>query len=528
MYACTPHRSRRQRVVALVTALFTMGAGTAIAAAGVSPQTVDESADPGTTVDVAKTVETPEIPPNPDIVFLADTTTSMTASIANVQANAGSVLAQILASQPSAQFAVADYKDVDDFAGAHLDLGQDLTADTTAVQNAINAWTPLSGGGTDAPEDWIGALGSIPTAVSFRAEGEPIVVMFGDSSSHDPSAGFTLASATAALQAAGVRVIAIAVPGADGFLWNGLDSAGQASIVTSQTGGTLSSADPSQVANTILAQLQNLPATVTTSTSCDDPSVTVTLTPTSPTTVTSGASVTYDESIVVGSDAPQGGTVTCTATFLVNGEVPSGDFVQTITIDVNDITPPVVTVESKVVEATGPGGAVVPYASSALDNVDGPLPTSCVPPSGSLFPLGITATTCTATDSSDNTGVGFGTIEVVDTTPPDVTCAPGPNPGGKTPKASNQDGFFTLGAIDLVDPDPVIFVTDTGSGTVFGPFTDGTEIKYVEAPGATPKVRTHRSGIVFITGTADAAVTAVDFSGNVGGPVDCLVPPPPA
>ncbi len=31
-----------------------------------------------------------------------------------------------------------------------------------------------------------------------------------------------------------------------------------------------------------------------------------------------------------------------------------------------------------------------------------------------------------------------------------------------------------------------MFVTDTGSGTVFGPFPVGTTIKYTEANGATP------------------------------------------
>src|SRR5688500_2187350 len=36
-------------------------------------------------------------------------------------------------------------------------------------------------------------------------------------------------------------------------------------------------------------------------------------------------------------------------------------------------------------------------------------------------------------------------LELVDTTAPVVACVAGPNPSGKnTPRASNQDGFFTV------------------------------------------------------------------------------------
>jgi hypothetical protein len=38
-------------------------------------------------------------------------------------------------------------------------------------------------------------------------------------------------------------------------------------------------------------------------------------------------------------------------------------------------------------------------------------------------------------------------------------------------------------------PNLQLFVVDTRSGTVFGPFPSGTNIKYVEGPGATPNQR---------------------------------------
>jgi len=93
---------------------------------------------------------------------------------------------------------------------------------------------------------------------------------------------------------------------------------------------------------------------------------------------------------------------------------------------------------------------------------------------------------------------------------------------------------------NLVDDcDPLqMFVRDTGSGTLFGPFAVGTEIKYIEDPDATPEIAPMggnsgngdgKSKDVDwrIKGTGDAEVIAVDQSGNVSDPAACLVPPPP-
>lgn len=531
-----PHTTTTRAVPVGLLALAAVASSTLAAAGspGVSPQHHSDELAPGASVTITKTVETPPLPPNPDIVLLADTTTSMGASIGNVQANASAIVSQILAAQPTARFAVADYKDTADATG-HFLLRQQLTADTSDVTDAISSWTPLSGGGSDGPEDWLGALADIPGAVDFRDEGTPVVVMFGDSTSHDPSAGDTLASTTAALQAAGIRVIAISVPGAEGYLWDGLDSAGQASYVTSQTGGTLTAADPGQVSEVILSQLQNLPAEVTHEVACD-PGVTVSLAATSATTVTSGGSVTYEETITLADDAPQGETVSCTVSFEVNGQVPGPAFVQTVDIDVADVTPPVVTVESKVVEATGPDGALVDYAASAVDNVDGPLTPTCAPPSGSQFALGTTTVDCEATDAAGNTGHGSGTIEVVDTTPPSVACAESTNPGGHVPPAGsgrpnpqgqNQDGFYRLDATDVVDADPEVYLRDTGSGHVWGPFDSGQRVKYTESASGPRQKSLGGGDIVHLIGTGDAELYAEDFSGNVAAPVACLVPAPP-
>ncbi|MGI5440815.1 HYR domain-containing protein [Streptomyces shenzhenensis] len=95
------------------------------------------------------------------------------------------------------------------------------------------------------------------------------------------------------------------------------------------------------------------------------------------------------------------------------------DYQQHITITVNDVTAPVVTVVDRTVEATGGNGAVIDFTATAEDTGDGTLPVTCNPASGSRFPVGTTRVTCTATDSSGNTGTGTATFT--------VTPAPVPN-----------------------------------------------------------------------------------------------------
>ena len=494
-------------------ALSVVTAAAAAGSPGVSPAHYSDALDPGASVTITKTVETPPIPPQPDIVLMADTTGSMGGSIANVRTNASDILGQIQSAQPTARFAVAEYRDVGDSPEYAVDT--QLTANAADAVAGINTWD--ADGGGDFPEAWIGALGRIPGTIAFRPDSTRVVVMFGDAPSHDPSLdGSTLSSAIAGLQAAGIRVIAIDV--------GALDSDGQATAVANATGGTVTTAGPDEVADTILSELQNLPAVITHDTTCD-PGVSLSFDQAAK-TVTSGESTTFDETITLGGGAPQGQTVTCTTNFLVNGELPGPEFVQTVEIAVNDVTPPVVTVESKTVEATSPAGATVSYDATAVDNVDGPLTPTCTPPSGSVFALGATTVTCEATDAAGNTGTGTGTITVVDTTAPEVGCPEGPNPDGHVPGSHNPDGFYLLTATDAVDTAPDVYLRDTGSGTVWGPFDSGQKIKYTEN-GAKPSIKQMPGGILKITGTGDAEVFATDFSGNTSAPVACRVPPPP-
>lgn len=304
---------------------------------GVEPRTYDDTMTPGESVTIDKTVNTSRVPPPPDIVFMADTTASMTNEIANVQNNAGTgpegepgILDRILQAQPNAQFAVASFHDAAE-QGAFI-LNQQLTNNRDDILAGIEEWA--ANGGDDTPEDWLGALGLTPQNISFRPNTTRIVVMFGDAPSHDPSAGFNEASAIAALNAAGIRVIAISVgtPGLNAD--NGKGITDQATRVTQQTSGSLAEANAATISQKIIDEVNDLPTTVTHTVDCED-GLTVELTPASR-QVQAGAITDFKETITLADDVAPGQTLSCEVSFLQNGQLTGPAFTQTVNIEVDD------------------------------------------------------------------------------------------------------------------------------------------------------------------------------------------------
>jgi len=91
-------------------------------------------------------------------------------------------------------------------------------------------------------------------------------------------------------------------------------------------------------------------------------------------------------------------TVTCSVTDKA-GNLGSVSF----NVTVADRTPPALTLPSDMtVQATSPGGAVVTFSASASDLVDGSVPVTCTPASGSTFLGGTTVVTCSAMDKAGN------------------------------------------------------------------------------------------------------------------------------
>jgi HYR domain len=103
-----------------------------------------------------------------------------------------------------------------------------------------------------------------------------------------------------------------------------------------------------------------------------------------------------------GSTFPLGVTdVACTATDAAGNVSPTGSF----TVTVEDSTPPIVAPHPDVIRSQqSPQGAVVDYALPVAEDAADPSPdVACDPGPGSLFPIGETEVSCTATDAADLT-----------------------------------------------------------------------------------------------------------------------------
>jgi hypothetical protein len=174
--------------------------------------------------------------------------------------------------------------------------------------------------------------------------------------------------------------------------------------------------------------------------------------------------------------------VTCTASDA------HGNAADPVTFDVTvvDTTPPVIDPHANItgIEATGPGGAPVTYASPAtLDSVDGPGVATCTPASGATFPLGVGTVQCSAQDDAGNTASSSFTVQVVDTTPPAIAAHANVGPIEATSAAGAVVSYSLPVTSDAVD----------GPGTA----------------SCSPL-----SGSTFALGDTTVACSAVDQAGN--------------
>lgn len=148
----------------------------------------------------------------------------------------------------------------------------------------------------------------------------------------------------------------------------------------------------------------------------------------------------------------------------------------------DDSTPPAFNgVANLILEATGPNGAAATFGVTATDNIDGSVPVSCSPASGTTFALGNTNVTCTATDAAGNTATTSFTVTVRD----------------------------TAGPVIVVPSDIVVNLTSSNSTVVTYTVTATDAVDGAVAFTCTPA-----SGSVFFEGTTNVACTATDSAGN--------------
>jgi subtilisin-like proprotein convertase family protein len=108
-------------------------------------------------------------------------------------------------------------------------------------------------------------------------------------------------------------------------------------------------------------------------------------------------------------------TVTCSE---------SGGVNCSFTVTVNDTQVPTVNCPANMTVPNTPNScsAVVTYNVTATDNCPGVSAVTCMPPSGSTFPVGTTMVSCSATDAVGNTGMCSFTVTVQDTQAPTISC----------------------------------------------------------------------------------------------------------
>ena len=108
------------------------------------------------------------------------------------------------------------------------------------------------------------------------------------------------------------------------------------------------------------------------------------------------------------------------------------------------------------VPATSPAGAIVPFFAVAFDALAGHVPVACTLDPGSVFPIGETTVTCSASDPAGNaTEQSFTVFVEADTAPPEIAAVVTPD--------ANAAGWHST------TPTVTFICTDSGSGVDFCP-----------------------------------------------------------
>lgn len=149
-----------------------------------------------------------------------------------------------------------------------------------------------------------------------------------------------------------------------------------------------------------------------------------------PARVSAGAKVTYSRAS--GATFRLGTTVV-----VVTAKSAGGQAKAQFKVSVVDTTAPrLAALADRTVQATSPSGAHVEYDTpTATDLVDGSVPATCSPASGSLFPLGSTTVGCSATDRAGNKGTRSFAVK--------VTPRPNSDPAFPSPQSTDSSTHYS-------------------------------------------------------------------------------------
>lgn len=456
-----------------------MGIATAHDGPALTPESVEQVVLAGTEFDVEKTVHTAAIPPLVDICLVEDETGSFGDDIANLQALAPNLVAALDASGSDYATCVVGFRDfAQSIWGDSGDWVYRLLADVGAGGAPLLAGVGMltAGGGFDGPEAQLEAL-------HYLADpGHAPIDSNGDADTVD--ANDTPAGLQPTWRLGAKRVVLLAT------------DAG--CHVTGDAGGwpgDAGTADPLATAGALAGAGITL----------------IGLTP-------GGAGLGCVD--VLAANAAPGGSVQSTTS-------AGDDIVEAILAGLGNLPVDV----SMATNCAGPVFAEFDPAAQMVTSGDDAIFTETISVAADAAP-GVYECDDWAlidgepmTDADGNVILEHKTITVAA-----PFCEEGVNPAGKTPQApgqgQNEDGFYLIGA-EPADAGLSVFVHDDGSGTVFGPFPSGTNIKYTEANGADPSIKAGSGEVDWkIKGQGDASVSFVDDFGNIAFAA-CLVPPPP-
>jgi hypothetical protein len=440
-----------------------------VAAQGpVEPAVVDEIVPAGESIEIAKQVTTPAIPLVIDIVLLEDETGSFGDDIGNLQGGttASDIYDTILAEipTPDAWFGVTGFRDYP--ISPYGSAGDWVYRELSVLSSVKTNWLNGIAGLT------AGGGGDTP-----EAQYDAIVAAATSASlGWRPGAQHVLVVATDAPfhtpDGTHVNDHASTVAALGDIVVIGLKApgaGGELDALAAATGGSVQalSSDGSNIAEAILAGLEALTTDVWWEVTYSDPELTVTLAPDVHYGVPGNTMVDFAETIAVADDASQcapDNVFSAVVTFYANSYPEEGEVIG----------------EQKIIITVPDTTAPIVWCEESV-NPHG----KKIPPAGS-------------------------------------STMPGPKGG------QNEDGFYKLLAEDNCDPNPEIWVSG------FGPFYSGDVVKITEDSGAIPESKKMGSdkgqaGAVaaHLILNADPVITAVDASGNVSEPADCLVPPPP-
>ena len=169
-------RNPKRFTAILAASLLGLAAAVPVSAADtLTPSPVSVSLVAGTSTTINKTLSLDGLPARADIIVAIDTTGSMTAPIAQAQADASSICSNVKASIPGARFAAVDFED---YPGMPLGAASDtpyilltpgFISDCTAFSAAIG--TMAADGGGDGPEAYNRAFFEAYSDAAYGAPG---------------------------------------------------------------------------------------------------------------------------------------------------------------------------------------------------------------------------------------------------------------------------------------------------------------------------------------------------------------------